>query len=584
MHDLLICNCQLVDLYLTIQTKPMPEPSNNPSNFWHELKRRKVIRVIIAYVVVGFAIIEFVDIVTEPLGLPEWALTLVIVLVAVGFPIAIIFAWIFDITTKGIKKTEPVTAHIIQEEAFSGSEKSIIVLPLEDISPGKDNEYFADGLTEEITADLSQINDLLVISRSSAMTFKRTQKKVTEIANEVNVRYVLEGSVRKAEDKLRITAQLIDANTDTHLWAKKYDGCLDDVFSMQENVSKDIVESLKLKLTTDEKNRIESKPIDNFEAYDFYLKAYQGFWEFSEEASDRGLKYLQDAASIIGDNDLLYSAMALIYYQYVSNGIKQEEFIAKAKEYAQKALALNPNSSKAHHVMGLIALHINGNPKDAVNHLKHAVLVEPSLLPALYSLIAAYCYCGKISIAIQLVERLKNINPISFQTYFFEGFIQFHGGEYHRAIDPFRRMIEIDPNNPINYYYAWVLINCNRTKEASTYLNKYVSSEDTFEQSFGQILRFALLKNKEKVLYLLNSDFLKTSARSGAASYQITSIFAFIGEKEKAMFWLENAVDRGFLNYPLLAEKDPFLESIRGEELFKELMKKVKHLWENFEG
>ena len=560
----------------------MPEQFNNPLNFWQELKRRKVIRVVIAYVVVGFAIIEFVDIVTEPLNLPEWALTLIIVLVAIGLPVAIILAWAYDITPSGIKKTESDDKSLKSPDHLQ--EKSIIVLPLEDISPGKDNEYFADGLTEEITADLSQINDLLVISRSSAMTFKGTKKKITEIANDVNVRYVLEGSVRKAGNKLRITAQLIDARNDTHLWAEKYDGSLDDVFGMQEKVSKNIVDTLKLKLTTDEKTRISSKPIDNFEAYNFYLKAYQSFWQLSEDALDSGLKYLQHAASIIGDNDLLYSAMALIYYQYVHVGLKQEESIAKSLEYAQKSLALNPDSSKAHHVLGLLALHIKGNPKEAVHHLKYALAVEPSLLPALFSLIATYCYRGEISKTIELIERLKTINPLSFQTYFFEGFVYFYDGKYHDAIDPFRHMIEIDPKNPLNYFYAWALANCDRMKEAIPFLTKDIKNEaKTGQVSFGEMLRFALLKDKEKVLNILTPDFHKTFSRSGASSHLISSILASLGEKEKAMSWLENAVDRGFLNYPLLAEKDPFLENIRGEDRFIKLMKKVKHEWENFE-
>jgi len=179
------------------------------------------------------------------------------------------------------------------------------------------------------------------------MTFKSTQKKITEIAREVNVRYVLEGSVRKAEDKLRITAQLIDANSDSHLWAKKYDGFLDDVFSMQENVSKDIVESLKLKLTADEKNRIETKPIDNFEAYDFYLRAYQEFWKFTEEATIKARDFLEQAAEIVGDNHLIYSAMALIYVQFVNMGLKEEEYLVKGEEFAKKALAINPNMPSA---------------------------------------------------------------------------------------------------------------------------------------------------------------------------------------------------------------------------------------------
>ena len=205
----------------------MPTRSNKLSQFWQELKRRKVVRVIVVYAAAGYAIIQFVELVTDPLNLPEWALALVIVLVATGFPIAIIFAWIFDITAKGIKKTEPFEAadevRVVQPtlEKPVIRENSIIVLPFENISPDPDQEYFSDGLTEEIITDLSYVQDLLVISRSSAMTFKGTKTTIKDIVNKVNARYVLEGSVRKAENKLRITAQLIDGLDDTHIWGRK---------------------------------------------------------------------------------------------------------------------------------------------------------------------------------------------------------------------------------------------------------------------------------------------------------------------------------------------------------------------------
>ena len=154
---------------------------------------------------------------------------------------------------------------------FPKAKKSIIVLPFEDISPGKDNEYFSDGLTEEIITDLSHVHDLLVISRGSAMTFKGTKKTIPEIASEVNVRYVLEGSVRKAGNSLRITAQLIDAANDVRLWAEKYSGMLDDVFDIQEKVSRSIVKALKLMLTSDETRKITA-PNNTFTKLGLMLK------------------------------------------------------------------------------------------------------------------------------------------------------------------------------------------------------------------------------------------------------------------------------------------------------------------------
>jgi len=560
----------------------MPANTNKLSQFWQELKRRKVIRIIIVYAAAGFAVIEFVDIVTEPLSLPEWALALVIILVAVGLPIAIIFSWIFDITAKGFKRTEAVDKS--SKSTTPVQEKSIIVLPLEDISPDKDNEYFADGLTEEITADLSQINDLLVISRSSAMTFKGTNKKITEIANEVNVRYVFEGSVRKAEHKLRITAQLIDAASDTHLWARKYDGILDDVFDMQEKVSQDIVEALKLKLTADEKNKIALRPIDNFEAYDFFMRAYQEIWQFTEDALERGLKYIQHAVAIVGDNHLLYSAMALIYFHYYNLGFKQEDYVIISEKFAHKALSLNPDSSKALHVMGVIEMRFNGNPYKAVRYFKRALAIEPSLLTSLGSLIVVYCFCGKISAALPLVDRIKNVNPLTFQRYMFEGYIHYYNGNYNDALEPFRHCYEIDPENPANWIYARTLANCGKCEEAISIIDKGPGTKTKVGPvNFSQMLKHTLLAEKENLFNMITSNVHKLYETSGHHSYMLASLLTYLGEIEKALPLLENAINKGVLNYPHLVKQDPFLESIRGEEQFKQLMKKVKPLWENFE-
>ena len=203
-------------------------------------------------------------------------------------------------------------------------------MPFENISPDPDQEYFSDGLTEEIITDLSYIHELLVISRSSVMTFKGTKKKITEIAKELNVRYVLEGSVRKAGNKLRITAQLIDAMTDTHLWAEKYNGTLDDVFDIQEKVSRSIADELQIILSSEEKKKIQERPIDNVLAYDFYLRAIREIYSFSKDRLDYALELLNKGLDIIGENAVIYAGIAYTYSQYANLGFEQEENINKA--------------------------------------------------------------------------------------------------------------------------------------------------------------------------------------------------------------------------------------------------------------
>jgi serine/threonine protein kinase len=249
-------------------------------------------------------------------------------------------------------------------------EKSIIVLPFDDMSPNKDNEYFSDGLTEEIIADLSHIQHLIVISRTSAMRLKGTDKDIKTIGRELNVKYVLEGSVRKAGNNLRITAQLIDAKNDSHLWAEKYNGTLDDVFDIQEKVSRSIVDTLKIKLTQKENEWIANRPIDNIQAYECYIKARQDIWTWTEEGLERALSYLQSGLNIVGENILLYFGIGYVYWTYVIVGFKpKEECLSEAENYANKILKIKPESPHGHLLLGITRAR-QGNYKKGAIHLK----------------------------------------------------------------------------------------------------------------------------------------------------------------------------------------------------------------------
>ena len=244
-----------------------------------------------------------------------------------------------DIGPQSIKNIpEPVNVHRIlldkpeiQSSRATGEsfadKPSIIVLPFDDMSPGGDNAYFSDGLTEEIITDLSNVHDLLVISRNSAMTYKGTVKRIPEIAKEVNVRYVLEGSVRKAGSSLRITAQLIDAPTDTHLWAEKYSGDMEDVFDIQEKVSRAIADALRLRLSPEEEQRIADIPIDNMQAYECYLRANHEIYTATEGSLEKALKYLKSGLDVVGENVTLYFGMGYVYWTFVHMGIKSDEGI-----------------------------------------------------------------------------------------------------------------------------------------------------------------------------------------------------------------------------------------------------------------
>jgi len=470
--------------------------------------------------------------------------------------------------------------------AIPKAEKSIVVLPFDDMSPNKDNEYFSDGLTEEIISDLSMIHDLLVISRSSAMTYKGTKKKIKEIGQELNVQYVLEGSVRKAGNNVRITAQLIDAINDTHLWANKYSGTLDDVFDIQEKVSRSIVDALTVKLGTEEDKNLSKRPIKNMQAYECYIKARQDINTFTKDGLDRAVHYLQDGLKIIGENALLYTGLGYAYAQYVNIGVGHEEYVNKAEEYAKMALELEPDSSDAHFVLGFLDLIFHGNAEKSIQHLKQALAIFPDDPNVLFWLTAGYgTNWGKPKEARQSYNRLIKVDPMNLFSH--AGYILdvMAEGRLDLPVDYLTKWIHRAPQLPVALFFsAQFLAYCNHFEEASALVSKNarLDMKDLFTK-LSFFVKYAIEGDKKRIKELLTVDFVKTARRDCQNSYFVSGLFALSGMKDEAFDWLENAVDRGFINYPFISEFDPFLKDIRSEPRFKKLMERVKHEWENFE-
>ncbi|MFC2157870.1 protein kinase [Acidobacteriota bacterium] len=464
------------------------------------------------------------------------------------------------------------------------TEKSIVVLPFDDMSPGKDNEYFSDGLTEEIISDLSLIHDLLVISRSSAMTYKGTKKKIKEIGKELNVQYVLEGSVRKAGSNLRITAQLINATKDTHIWANKYSGTLDDVFDIQEKVSRSIVDALSLKLGPKADNTIAERPIDNIKAYEFYLKANSETFKFTEEAINQAIQNIHHALDIIGDNVLLYSSMAYAHFHMVNIGAKQEDYLVKAENYVNKALSLDPDHPKALAAQGHI--YFLRDPLKSVIYLKKALNVNPDDSNALVWLSAVYIFwAGKISAAIPLCEKYMRTDPFDYMSQACSSSVSFYNGQFDQAYYAWKSFYEKYPDNPYNrFWYALILIYQNEIDSAFSIIDQSVNADsDNVLVKMSFLLKYAYQHNKAKAFKVMTPEFIQTCKRDGTYSHHIAGFMSLLDEKKRALDWLETAIDGGFINYPLLSKQDPFLDNIRGDPRFKKLMERVKHEWENFE-
>ena len=469
----------------------------------------------------------------------------------------------------------------------SKQEKSIVVLPFDDVSPDKDNEYFSDGLTEEIISDLSKIQALRVISRTSAMRLKGTDKSMLTIARELDINYVLEGSVRKAGNDLRITAQLIEASNDAHLWSEKYSGTLDDIFDIQEKVARSIVDALRLKLSPEEKKEISEHLIDNVKAYECYLRARHEYWRLTRESLERGLQHLQKGLEIVGENELLYSAMGILNWQYINGGIDPDErFLHEVEKYAEKVFAINPESPHGHRLMGAI-YHQRGEIIEAVKAYKRSLEFDPNNPDTLLEISRIYIGAGKTSEAKTYVERLLGIDPFTPINHCMPGYIAFADGRFDHddMISYHRRMFTMDPKSPIGrWFHAWSLSWNRRYDEAYKIIDTLVKeSPQTIYAQIGLFWKFALQGKKYEALRVVTPEMTAIARSTDFLSRDMAHGYAILNEKETALDWLENTVNRGFINYPLINEYDYLFDNLRSEPRFKKLMERVKHEWENFE-
>ena len=484
---------------------------------------------------------------------------------------------------------EPVfesTEFITVENKPIVKEKSIIVLPFENMSPDPDQEYFSDGLTEEIITDLSQIHDLLVISRSSAMTFKGTKKTIPEIAQAVKVRYVLEGSVRKANNNLRITAQLIDSRNDTHLWSEKYNGLLDDVFEIQEKVSRSIVDALKLKLSPEENKKIAEYRVDNLKVYECYLRARQDLWKYTEDSLTRAEQNLKNGLNLLGEHELLYAGLGQVYFQFYDSAIRQEEeYLNKLKDCIVKIFEYNPNSANGFQLSGLLKMK-KENALKAYRDFKRAFELNPSDSETMLWL----CYIlsfhlGRNTLAAPLVKKVFEIDPLNPVTNSFAAIYYYMEGNFEKALENFKIWYEMAPDSVLAAWYYIMFMGWNHDYQgAYDFIDHFCQKNpETFFVKIFLLFKYCLQKDKEKALPLFTQEIKEVGWNDFGLPWFIANYYAMIEENDESLKWLERAVECGLINYPLLSEIDPIIGNIRGEERFKKLMERVKYEWENFE-
>ncbi len=415
------------------------------SDFYSELKRRNVVRVGIAYAVAGGLIIEVLDTIAPRLGMADWVPTIIIITVLIGLPIALFFSWSYEITPQGLKKTHEVDADaslthstgrrldfaIIgmlvlalgyfvwdkfgAEPALETGEVtakvSIAVLPFTDMSAAQDQEYFGDGIAEEIINRLVSIDALKVTSRTSAFSFKKSNLSIPEIAAVLGARYVVEGSVRSAGNQLRVTAQLIEVASDTHLWSETYDRQMDDIFAVQDDISASIATALEVRLVG---GATTERPTENIEAYRLYLQGHHLFLLRGAANTEKAKEYFTEAVALDPEfaEAWAYLAISTAILPAYNTEYDPETAMVRAGEAVDRALAIDPDLAQAWVTQGYILLH-NFDWAKARAALERAVELNPHNDTGWLYLSLSYLYTGFPADALAMAERAVEITPQS---------------------------------------------------------------------------------------------------------------------------------------------------------------------------
>jgi len=553
----------------------MPDKSNNPFQFWEELKRRRVIRVVTVYAAAAFVLLELVDIISEPFGLPDWTLKLVTVLLVIGFIISVILSWIYDVTPEGIEKTkysaetktievQPastgwkiatfvsvliivvfVVFYIVgnkKSSDISELEKSIAVLPFNNLSEETGNEHFVDGLVEDLLNRISVIEELKVISRTSSEMYReRGAKSIPEIANELGVSYIVEGSVQRYGDKARVSVQLIDAINDDHIWAENYDRDIVDIFKTQSEIAMQISSELNTILTSKQKTHILENKTKNVKAFELYQLGRFYWNKRTGDGYNTSIEYFNKAIDEDPGYGLAYAGLADTYNLMALQGwMDEQEGRDRAVELALKALELDENLAEAYTVLGSIYDYVDWDWENAENAFKRALEINPNYATAHHYYSQHLHITGQHEEARKHIDKALELDPLSFVIRYVNGTeFYYNDGHFTEALAEIQKCAELQPNHPWlprrEFYVYWQLGEEEKSYEA---LLKLFEGDSIYNLETAENI-YKVSGLKAVLNWKINIDIKE--AEKGYRPYSLASTYGLIGEDEKALEWLEKA-------------------------------------------
>jgi serine/threonine protein kinase/Flp pilus assembly protein TadD len=468
--------------------------------------------------------------------------------------------------------------------------ESLAVLPLDNLSGDASQEYFADGMTEALISNLAQVGALRVISRTSVMQYKGTRKKVKEIAKELdNVDAVVEGSVQRSGERVKITVQLIAAATDTHLWAKDYEREVRDVLALQSEVARAIAGEIKVTLTPQEQARLATARSVSPEAYDFFLRGRAHNRHENREDNDAAIELLERAVALDPQLAAAHAELGRAYGIRLSYFTPEDKLLdEKSLEEVEKALRLDPDSAEAHLARGaLLWTPLKHFPHEqAIREFRRAIELNPSLDEAHHQLGLVYLHIGLLEEAMREAQAAVKLNPGNTLALYRTGVVNLHLRNYARAWEIFVKIpVEFNPVL-VTYQNAWTLFYLGRKAEAQAtteeYLKKYPQDEGGLSASLQAILAADAGQPRRAEEKIKNAfEHGKGYIHFHHTMYNVASAYALLNRPAEAVKWLQAAADEGLPCYPLF-EKDPNLDKIRRDPGFVAFLAKQKQQWEAF--
>jgi TolB-like protein len=590
--------------------------------FLEQLKRRNVVRVAILYVVVCYLTLEPFGVLVHVLALPEWIGRTVVLLMVIGFPAALIFAWVYEITPEGLKPTievEPsrsirkqtgqrlnraiivtlslALAYFVVDKFWLSkritterpaatvttaapaspapaapaiSERSVAVLPFVDMSEKKDQEYFSDGLSEELIDMLTKIPDLRVPARTSSFYFKGKSEDIPTIARRLMVAHVLEGSVRKSGMTLRITAQLVRADNGYHLWSQTYDRKLDDIFKVQDEIAGAVVSALKVSLGDSSTLKVTTPK--NTEAYTLYLQGRAIYRIAGNKAQyDSAVEYMRKAIKADPTFAEAWAWLARgLAYEAGLNYVRADAVAAEMRRATERALALDPNLSDAHRAKGMIYRLLDLDWEAGAAEDQKAYDLDPTDAEHTARLgITLWILHGASDTVLALLQKAIELDPVNADCYDGLGFYYMGTGRLPEAETAYRKAIDLVPTVPsFHFDLGDVLL---LRGEAAAALAEYQRDPDEIDQREGVALAyFALGRRAEANAALAEKERLDATTDPVG----IAEILAYRGEIDQAFAWLDRAYQqRQGLK---IVNRNPLLKSLHGDPRWKAFLRKMK--------